>query len=122
MTPEARVGFVLFFFAAWCFSGLMAWAIVAVVARGRGAFPALPIALGAACAAGVSVPLIGFDDFAGFLLSLVIAFLAGAVGSVAGIGIARRLWPMPAAAQRRWNGRGRDADSETRISRAGPDT
>src|SRR5207253_279277 len=87
MTSEARVAFVLFFFAVWCFMGLIPWAVAAVVARGRGALTALPMALAGACAAGVAVPLIGADDFAGFLLSLATAFFAGAVASAAGIAV-----------------------------------
>ena len=94
MTSEARVAFVLFFFAVWCFMGLIPWAVAAVVARGRGALTALPMALAGACAAGVAVPLIGADDFADFLLSLATAFFAGAVASAAGIAVAQRLWPM----------------------------
>ena len=54
MTTEARIAFVLFFFAVWCFLGLIGWAIAAVIVRGRGALPALPLALAAACAASVS--------------------------------------------------------------------
>jgi hypothetical protein len=95
MTTEARVAVVLFFFAVWCFLGLVPWAIAAVVARGRGALPALPIALAGACAAGVAVPLIGLDNFRGFLVSLVTALLAAAVGSIAGIRIAQQLWSAP---------------------------
>jgi hypothetical protein len=95
MTPEARVAFVLFFFAIWCFLGLVSWAIAAVIARGRGAFPALPLALAAASVAGVTVPLAGLDDAVGFLLSLAAAFIAGAIASAVGIRLARRVWPEP---------------------------
>jgi hypothetical protein len=91
MTPEARLAFVLFFFVVWCFLGLIAWAGAAVVARGRGALPALPLALACACASGMAIPLAGLNDFAGFLLSLAVAFVAGALASVAGIRLARRL-------------------------------
>lgn len=91
MTPEARLAFVLFFFAVWCFLGLIAWAVAAVVARGRAALPALPLALAGAAAAGVAVPLAGLDDATGFFLSLATAFVGGAVVSVAGIVAARRL-------------------------------
>jgi len=101
MTTEARTAFVLFFFAVWCCVGLVPWAIAAVVARGRGALAALPIALAASCAAGVAIPVIGLDNFRGFLLSLVVAFVAAAVGSVAGIRIFQRLWPMRPASERR---------------------
>ena len=93
MTPEARLAFVLFFFAVWCFLGLITWAVAAVVARGRGALPALPLALAAASAAGVAIPLAGLDNAAGFSLSLATALFAGAIASIAGIRLAQRLWP-----------------------------
>lgn len=96
MTPEARLAFVVFFFAVWCFFGLISWAVAAVLARGRGALPALPLALAASCAAGVGVPLAGLDTFAAFLFSFATAFLAGAVASAVGIVVARRLWPAQA--------------------------
>lgn len=97
MTPEARLVFVLFFFAVWCFLGLFPWAVAAVMARGRGALPALPLALGAASAAGVAVPLAGLDDAPGFFLSLATALLGGAIASAAGIRLARKLWPEQAS-------------------------
>jgi len=91
MTTEARLAFLLFFFAVWCFLGLTAWAVAAAIARGRGALPALPLALAAACAAGVAVPIAGQRDAAGFVLSLVTAAVGGVAGSIAGIAFARRL-------------------------------
>jgi hypothetical protein len=93
MTPEARLAFVLFFFVVWCFLGLTTWVVAAVIARGRGALPALPLALAAASAAGVAIPLAGLDNAAGLFLSLATAFIAGAVASPVGIALARRLWP-----------------------------
>ena len=114
MTTEARVAFVLFFFAAWCFVGLIPWAFAAVLARGRGALAALPIALLAACAAGVALRVIGLDNFRGFVLSLVTALLAAAVGSAAGIRIAQRLGPMRPAGALARRGRARAADRESR--------
>lgn len=94
MTTEARLAFIVFFFAVWCFLGLMAWAIAAVITRGRGALPALPLALAAAAAAGVAVPLLGARDVAGFFASLGAALLAAAVASAAGIRLARKVWPL----------------------------
>jgi len=91
VTTEARLAFVFFFFAVWCFLGLSAWALAAVIARGRGALPALPLALAAACAAGVAVPLLGARDAIGFFVSLATALLASAIASVAGIALARKL-------------------------------
>ena len=93
MTTEARLAFVLFFFAVWCFLGLISWASAAVIVRGRGALPALPLALAAASAAGVAVPLLGARDLAGFFLSLLSAAVGGASGAASGIALARRVWP-----------------------------
>jgi hypothetical protein len=101
MTTEARVAFVLFFFAVWCFFGLLSWAIAAVVARGRGALPALPIALAAACAFGVAVPLLGGRDLAAFFLSFLTAAIGGALGAAGGIALARRVWPARPAQRHR---------------------
>ncbi|HLC28697.1 MAG TPA: hypothetical protein VJL07_04540 [Dehalococcoidia bacterium] len=97
MTTEARLASILFFFALWCFVGLIAWAVAAVIARGRGALPALPLALAAACAAGVAVPLFGARDAMGFFVSLVTAAVAGAIASIAGIAFSRRLVQKQAA-------------------------
>src|SRR5687767_5718207 len=93
MTPEARLAFVLFFFAVWCFLGLIVWAIAAVISRGRGALPVLPLVLAAAGAAGVAVPLVGLDDARGFFISLAAAVVAGAITSLTGMRLARKLWP-----------------------------
>jgi hypothetical protein len=91
MTFEARLAFVIFFFAAWLFFGLMAWAAVAVIKRGRGALPALPLALAGAALAGVTVPLMGMQDGAGFVLSLVTATAGGFAGAYVGIAFASRM-------------------------------
>ncbi len=91
MTFEARLAFILFFFAVWCFLGLFPWAIAAVLSRGRGALLALPLALAGAAAAGVLVPLLGLRDTLGFLLSLPAALAGSALASAAGIAITRRL-------------------------------
>jgi len=112
MTPEARLAFVLFFFAVWCFLGIIAWAIAAVIARGRGALPALPLALAAASAAGVAVPLTGLDNAAGFFLSLATAFLAGAIASAGGICFAQKLWPTQTTHGPPSPGHGRGAGGE----------
>jgi hypothetical protein len=91
MTLEARIAFVVFFFAVWLFFGLLAWAVVAVLRRGRGALPALPLALAAAGAAGVLVPVLGWRDGWGFLFSVVTATAASLVASVAVALAARKL-------------------------------
>lgn len=91
MTLEARLAFVLFFFALWCGLALIPWAVAAVLSRGRGALPALPLALAGGAAGGVLVPLLGLRDALGFLLSLPAALLAAALASAAGIALASRL-------------------------------
>jgi len=91
VTTEARIAFILFLFAVWCFLGLIAWAVAAVVVRGRGALPALPLGLAGAAAAGVAVPLVGMDDASGFFISLAAALVGGALGAGGGIVLARRL-------------------------------
>ena len=91
MTFEARLIFVLIFFALWAFLGFLPWSVAAVIRRGRHVLPALPLALATASLAGVLVPLLGARDVGGFLLSLLTAFLGGAIGTAAGVAIAVRL-------------------------------
>ncbi len=96
MTFEARLIFVLLFFALWSFLGFLPWSFAAVIRRGRHVLPALPLALAAACLAGVLVPLIGARDETGFLLSIATAFVGGVVGTVAGVALAFRISPTAA--------------------------
>ncbi len=91
MTTEARLAFILMFFALWCAIGLIPWTAAAVFSRGRGALLTLPLALAGASAAGVLVPLLGLRDTLGFALSLPAALAGGALASAAGITLARRL-------------------------------
>ncbi len=91
MTTEARVAFLIAFFTIWCLLGLTAWAAVAVIRHGRGAFLALPLALAGAAAAGVFVPLIGLRDATGFFISLPAALAGGALASIAGAVLSARL-------------------------------
>jgi hypothetical protein len=95
MTYEARIAFVVFFFAVWLFFGLLAWAAVAVIRRGRGALPALPLALAAAAVGGVLVPLLGFRDATGFAVSLGTATIGGLLGAIAGVVLAQRMGLAP---------------------------
>ncbi|HEU4759750.1 MAG TPA: hypothetical protein VFT91_07185 [Dehalococcoidia bacterium] len=95
MTSEARLGFVLLFFALWCLIGLLPWTVAAVLARGRGALLALPLALAGAAAGGVLVPALGLRDTLGFILSLPAALAGGLLASAAGLALARRLSPQP---------------------------
>jgi hypothetical protein len=94
---EARLAFILFFFFCWLVVGMLPWVVTAVVVRGRGALPALPLALAGAGAAGVFVPVIGLRDFNGFLLSLFTALMGGTVGSIAGVAFDRYIQGMKPA-------------------------
>ena len=91
MTFEARLAFLIFFFLCWTIVALFPWIAAALYVRGRGAAVALPLAVVAAWAAGVFVPLAGMRDATGFFVSLAAAFLAATAGSIAGIAFARRL-------------------------------
>ncbi len=91
MTFEARLAFLIFFFLCWTIVALLPWTVTALYVRGRGAAVALPLAVVAAWAAGIFVPLVGMRDATGFFVSLLAAFVAGGVGSIAGIAFARRL-------------------------------
>jgi hypothetical protein len=91
MTFEARLAFVLFFFLCWTIVALLPWAVTAVAVRGRGAIIALPLAVFAAWAAGVVVPLAGWRDATGFFVSLLAALVAASAASAAGIAVARRI-------------------------------
>ena len=91
MTTEARLGFLALFFIIWCFWGLLAWAVIAVIRRGRGALLALPLGLAGACAAGVAVPLLGLRDAGGFFLSMPAALVGSAVATTAGLALATRI-------------------------------
>ena len=97
MTVEARVLFVVLFFSAWAFMGLMAWACVAVLRRGNGALLALPISLTGACALGVFVPLIGLRDATGFFLSVPAAIAGSLLGYAGVLALMRRFAPLPEA-------------------------
>ena len=87
MTFEARLIFVLLFFALWAFLGFLPWSFAAVIRRGRHVLLSLPLALAAACLAGVLVPLIGARDETGFLLSIAAAFLGGVLGTAFGVAL-----------------------------------
>jgi hypothetical protein len=91
VTFEARLIFVLLFFALWGFLGFLPWSFAAVIRRGRHVLLALPQAVAAASLAGVLVPLIGARDETGFLISIATAFAGGILGTAAGVVLAVRL-------------------------------
>ncbi len=91
VTFEARLAFILAFFALWCLLGLLPWAAAAVLTRGRDALPALPLALVAGGGGGVLLPALGLRDERGFLLSLLAAPIASALATALTIVLARRL-------------------------------
>lgn len=94
MILEARLAFLFLFFLIWCLLGLVPWAVAAVLSRGRGALPALPLALLGAAVFGVAVPLVGQRDAAGFWISLATALLGGVLFSALGVALGRRLFPL----------------------------
>lgn len=103
VTVEARLAFLFFFFAIWSLVGLVPWSLAAVLVRGRGALPALPLALAGACLGGLALPLLGFRDATGLLLSLPAAVTGAGLSTAAGIRLARRLGlagPPPKGRQR----------------------
>jgi hypothetical protein len=51
----------------------------------------LPLAIGAACAAGILVPALGFRDFTGLVMSMASALIASAVVSVGTFQVLRRI-------------------------------
>ena len=91
MTFEARLIFVLLFFALWAFLGFLPWSLAAVIRRGRHVLPALPLAVASSSLAGVLVPLLGARDLTGFLVSIGTAFTGGVLATVAGVVLAHRL-------------------------------
>ena len=99
MTVEARVLFVLLFFSAWAFMGLVAWAAVAVFRRGEGAIFALPVSLAASCVAGALLPVAGMRDAVGFFLSLPAAHAGSLLGYALTLALLRR-FPPPAPERR----------------------
>lgn len=100
MVWEAQIGFIIFYFFCWSVMALVPWSGVAIVTRGRGALLALPLALGAAWAAGIAVPLVGLTDATGFVLSLVAAVCGSVAGSFGGVWFWRRMQASRPAAQR----------------------
>lgn len=93
MTFEARLAFLLGFFALWAILGFLPWLVAAVVRRGRGVLLALPLAVAGGAAGGVLVPAVGARDERGFLISLATAFIGGALLSLLGVLLAARLSP-----------------------------
>jgi hypothetical protein len=86
MTFEARVLFVIAFFALWGVLGFLCWTAVAVWRRGRGVLPALPLSLLGACLGGVALPVVGgARDERGLMLSILTAAVGGALGTAGGI-------------------------------------
>lgn len=92
MTFEARLAFLLGFFALWAILGFLPWLIAAVVRSGRGVLLALPLAVAGGAAGGVLVPAAGVRDERGFLISLATAFIGGVLLSAIGILLAARFF------------------------------
>ncbi len=64
----------------WGACGLLPWCVALIVARGRGALVALPLAAFAGMAGGLLVAALAKDG-AGFAVSLAAAMLAGAIAA-----------------------------------------
>ena len=109
MTFEARLAIVLLYFVLWGFLGLLPWTLAAVARRGRAVLPALPIAVAAACLAGVLVPIVGERDATGFLISIATAFAGGVAGTAAGVALSVRLAANDQSAGRAGGGDADDA-------------
>jgi hypothetical protein len=95
VTPEARLLFLLLFLFAWCVLGLIPWTVTTVASRGRGALITLPLSIGAACAAGILVPVLGLRDSTGVVLSMLAALVASAIVSVVAYRVIERVNPRP---------------------------
>ena len=68
--------------ALWGAVALVPWYVALIARRGRGAFVALPIAIGAGIGAGALTPALGGKDAYGFAISLLAALTASAATMV----------------------------------------
>jgi hypothetical protein len=68
--------FVSLFVISWLFLGFIPWLVLSVATRGNAGLVNLPLCLFAAVVAGLAVPLLGKNDFAGLWLSGLAAIVA----------------------------------------------
>ena len=73
----------------WAALGAVSWLAGAVVRRGRGSLPALPLAGLGGLAGGLLVPALGRRDGDGLLVSLLAALVGGLVFAAAGFRLGR---------------------------------
>ncbi len=66
----------------WAACGLLPWCVALVAGRGRGAFSALPLAIGAGMMGGLVVAVVA-DSWLGVLVSLVAAVATGTFAATA---------------------------------------
>jgi len=81
----------------WAALGAVSWLAGAVVRRGRGAFPALPLAGLGGLAGGLLVPALGRRDGVGLMVSLLAALMGGLVFAAAGFRMRR--WRPPTSSR-----------------------
>lgn len=97
--------FLILFFGLWVICGSLVWLVVSVATRGEAGMLSLPLAMFAACVAGLLVPLLIRDDGIGLWLSPLAAIAA------AGIVVGARLWARDALALERSISRDGEVDS-----------
>jgi hypothetical protein len=73
----------------WAALGMVSWAAGAVIRRGRGVLPALPLSAIGGLAGGLLVPALGRRDGVGLLVSLLAALLGGLFFVALGFRVAR---------------------------------
>jgi hypothetical protein len=93
--------FVTLFVTAWLICGFIPWLVLSVATKGEAGLGNLPLCLFAGVVAGMAVPLLGKDDWAGIWLSFlaaaaVPAMLLGA-RRFATAGLRTRSTPVPSS-------------------------
>ena len=68
--------FVSMYVISWLFLGFIPWLALSVATRGNAGLLNLPLCLFTAVVAGLAVPLLGKDDFAGLWISGLAAIAA----------------------------------------------
>jgi uncharacterized membrane protein len=70
--------FLAIFFGAWAFCGFLPWLVMSIATRGNAGLGMLPLSVFAGVVAGPAVPLLGLDNRAGILVSLIAALVVPA--------------------------------------------
>jgi hypothetical protein len=69
----------------WASEGVAPWLVLAALRHGQEALSVLPLSIAGGILGGLLVPLLGFRDAAGLLLSMPIALLGGLLFTLGGI-------------------------------------